>query len=78
MAASSCCLLFIVAVILSLAIEEGKQGIRLYKIREFLEHNAWNCYVDPVRTAAAVCVVAIAFVRIHPFRYNLCSTVTFC
>jgi hypothetical protein len=37
MGASACCLLFIVAVILSLAIE-GKQGIRLYKIREFVEH----------------------------------------
>jgi hypothetical protein len=38
MAASSCCLLLIVTVILSLAIEEGKQGIRLCEIREFVEH----------------------------------------
>jgi hypothetical protein len=39
MAASSFCLLFIVTVILLLAIEEGKQGIRLYdKIREFVKH----------------------------------------
>jgi hypothetical protein len=39
MAANSCCVLLIVTLILLLAIEEGKQGIRLYdKIREFVKH----------------------------------------
>jgi hypothetical protein len=38
MAAGSNCLLFIVASILLLAIEEGKQGFRLYDMsREFVK-----------------------------------------
>lgn len=63
MAASSCCLLFIVAVILSMAIEGGKKGIRLYKICEFVEHKRMRGIVT----------------WIHKYsRCNLCGSYCFC
>jgi hypothetical protein len=80
MATNSYYFLFIVALML-LTIEEGKQGIRFYDMScECAKLKRMRGIVTLVHQvySAVICVVAIAFIPMYSFRYNMCPVVTFC
>lgn len=74
-------MLFTVGSILLLAIEEGKQWITFFDMSpEFVKHKRMSVILTWIQQVynAIICVAAIAFIPVHPFRHNLCFVFTLC